>query len=107
MDDEAVAYVCGECEDVRAAHWQPTFCGRCRARFDLGAPCALVRLELGVTTSGGALELAPAYRVDVHGEWSAEARERVERMFGAQHCDAPASKATVPSHERTRARRDS
>lgn len=81
--DEIVAITCGVCGDVRAAHWRPDFCGACRARFDLGAPVALVTLELGVATSGGALELAPHYVCVFHGDsWTAETRESVEAMFG-------------------------
>lgn len=89
--DEIVAYAC-PCGEVRAAHWRPDFCGRCHARFDLGAPVALVLLELDVTTSRGALELSPAYRVEYLGEWDVGARERVGALFGG-HVRPPRPKA--------------
>lgn len=82
MDDEAVAYACGVCEDVRAAHWRPDFCGRCRARFDLGAPCAIVRLRFEIAASDGAIACTPSYAVEAIGPWRDDALERVREAFG-------------------------
>lgn len=100
MDNEIVAVACGACLEVRAAHHIPDFCG-CGARHDLGHPLALITLELGVTTSGGALELAPRYVCDFVGDaWTAEGRERVEAMFGAHEARPPRSGERTACPER-------
>lgn len=82
MDEELVAYCCGECGDIKSTHSAPDACFRCGARFYRGDAIALVSLDLGVSSGRGALKLAPRYKCDFRGAWIAEAKVRVEETFG-------------------------
>lgn len=65
---EIVAIACGTCGDVRSAHWCPTACFQCGARYESGAPHALVRVDLEVSMTS----LMPRLELDLIGAWSPE-----------------------------------
>jgi hypothetical protein len=79
---EIIATVCGTCGRVHAAHFTPDFCGACHARFDRGAPIALLRLVLRTSSSQGALELSPGYEAEFRGPWSARIQREVAEALG-------------------------
>lgn len=84
MENDAIGYVCGRCLVVREAHHHPDLCFRCGARFDRGAPLAMIHLDVGANAL--ALDILPSIRW--HGAWSATAQDvvadAVDRMFDAQ-----------------------
>ncbi len=68
--------VCGVCLESKPAHYEPTCCFSCGARFERGAPIALVTIEIGARSSGGQVFIErPAHRVVFRGAWTGEFRD--------------------------------
>lgn len=91
-----IAFCCGRCLDVKRAHYEPDACFACGARFDRGAPLAMLGIEIvvGATVDrvgvGVGVSAAPRERVDFLGEWTVETREIALAKFGVvEDQDAP------------------
>lgn len=74
-----ISALCGTCLDSTEAHHSPSACFRgCGARFDRGAPLALVMME--ISRDGPAV--TPTYEIDFRGTWSLDMRASVREALG-------------------------
>jgi hypothetical protein len=94
MDTELIAAICGCCSKAASGHHIPTVCFTCAARYDLGAPIALVEVEIGVTE-----------RINVRyvGSWTAERLAVVRQLVEGQH--GPSGRTPSPLGAGARAAR--
>jgi hypothetical protein len=85
-DDDVFAFACGRCCAVAEAKHRPHACFRCGARFDRGAPHALVRVDIDVDQLS--LEIVIAPHIEYRGHWTAGAellvRDEVEALLDAR-----------------------
>lgn len=84
-DAPIVGVVCGACLEGVPADRVPTWCPRCRARYDRDAPHAVVRFGAVV----GDREVGLGLAVDFLGQgWTHDAVERVRaEVFGGEDDD--------------------
>ena len=81
MDRELVGYMCGDCADVQRAHYEPTACFVCGARFDREARLALVWCTFRVEGLGVGFDVEPEYR----GDWPDSARRKAAERLRVLH----------------------
>lgn len=81
---EISSFVCGTCFDAKPAHYEPTACFSCGARFSRGAPIAVVRLLVPVD---GDVPRGAEQRVDFLGRWSFDARSLAMLRIAVGHED--------------------
>lgn len=59
---------------METATQAPDFCGACRARFDKGAPLAMVYLDVSIS----GLTIEPVTLIDYLGAWTSAERVALE-----------------------------
>jgi len=74
-DAIVIGAICGACGCEMEATQAPDFCGACRARFDKGAPLAMVYLDVSIA----GVTIEPVTLIDYLGVWTAAQRVELER----------------------------
>jgi hypothetical protein len=97
-DTDLIAAGCGSCGRVSGCHRTPDACFSCGARFNRGAPVAVLWLDLGEQPKEpNVISIRPTLEAEFRGAWTQEIRARVESRFFDRR--APKEDATCEAEE--------